>query len=84
MLGFSLASAFCALSTAFIASFVSSRFSRTIRSKIYGKVQDFSVQEISRFTTGSLISRTTSDVSRIQMMLFLSLQLIFRAPVLAI
>ncbi len=84
MLGYSLASAFCALCTAFIASFVSSRFSRTIRSRVYGKVHDFSLQEISRFTTGSLITRTTSDVSRVQMMLFLSLQLIFRAPVLAI
>ena len=79
--GGSLASA---ISVGYFASYLSSSFSRTIRKKIFDKVQSFSMEEIKMFSTSSLITRTTNDVSNMEMIIGMGLQLLIKAPITAI
>ena len=68
----------------YITSLVSSSFSRKIRGEIFDKVEDYGMEEIKKFSTSSLITRTTNDVTQIEMLLSMGLQLIFRAPIMAV
>ena len=56
----------------------------TIREKLFHKVQDFSMEEIGKFSTASLITRTTNDVSQIQILIVMGLQAIAKAPIMAV
>ena len=67
-----------------IASFVSAGLSTTIRTKIYRKVESFSLAEVSLFSTPSLINRTTNDMQHVQMTNVMMLRMIFAAPITAI
>ena len=55
-----------------------------IRSKVFNKIQDFSMQEIKNFSTASLITRTTNDVIHVQMTLAMGMQVMIKAPILAV
>lgn len=68
----------------FFASLVGSSFSRSLRKEIFEKVQDFGMEEIKMFSTSSLITRTSNDVTQIEMFLSMGLQLLIRAPIMAI
>ena len=74
----------CQISVGLIASFVSSNHSANIRSAIYKKVDGFSIFEREKFSTPSLITRTTNDVQQVQMANILMLRMAVAAPITAI
>ena len=73
----------CAI-VAFFASKVAATFSMRIRSKVFNKVESFSMDEINNFSTASLIIRSTNDITQIQMFIAMGLQVIIKAPIMAI
>ena len=83
-----LACAFGSLLTAVIAGYytanVSSSLSRNIRKKVFDKVEDMSMNEVKKFSTSSLITRTTNDITQIEMLTAMGLQLLIKSPVTAI
>ena len=74
----------CTIVVGYLSSLLSARFSRSIRRKIFEKVEAFGITEIKKFSTASLITRTTNDVSQIEMLLAMGLQLLVKAPVTAV
>lgn len=70
--------------TAIIAASVSASFCASLRSMQFHKVQSFSMEEIGRFSTASLITRSTNDVTQIQTLIVLGLQMIIKAPIMAV
>lgn len=86
--GFMLACAFGSLGSAIIVGFfvanISARLSYNLRAKVYNKIEGFSLKEINKFSTASLITRTTNDITQVQMMLSMGLQSLIKAPILAI
>lgn len=69
---------------AIIASRAASDFSAVLRAKLFNKVQGFSMEEIGRFSTASLITRSTNDVTQVQMFVTMGFQVLIKAPILAI
>lgn len=67
-----------------IASAVSAGFATKIRSKVYKKVESFSLHQVNTFSTASLITRTTNDIQQIQMFSLMLMRMIFAAPITAI
>ncbi len=86
--GYMLLCAFGSLLSAilvgYISSNVSASFSKTIRKKLFNKVENLGVAEVKNFSTSSLITRTTNDITQIQMFISMGLQLLIKAPVTAI
>lgn len=85
---FMLLCAFGSLATAIFVGYFSSRlsanFSKTLRKKIFLKVENFGMEEIKKFTTSSLITRTTNDVTQLEMLLAMGLQMMCKAPIMAV
>ena len=80
----------CALESAgltvivgYYASRIASDFSFVVREKVFDKVSDFGSGEIKKFSTASLITRTTNDITQIQMVVALGLQMLIKAPIMA-
>ena len=73
-----------AVITGYITSIISSKFSMTIRKKIFEKVENLSMNEVKNFSTSSLITRTTNDVTQIEMLIAMGLQLLIKSPITAI
>ena len=69
--------------TAVCAARIATGFSGTLRSRLFSAVQSFSMEEIGRFSTASLITRSTNDVTQVQMVIVLGLQVMVKAPVMA-
>lgn len=69
---------------AIISSRIASDFSAVLRAKLFNKVQGFSMEEIGRFSTASLITRSTNDVTQVQMLVTMGFQVLIKAPILAI
>lgn len=84
MLVCAISSLICTVVVGYLTSLLSARFSRSIRRKIFAKVEDFGIAEIKKFQTSSLITRTTNDVTQIEMLLAMGLQMLIKAPVMAI
>ena len=84
MLAFAACSALCQVASGIAASFVASRLSATLRSKVYAKVESFSIAEINKFSTASLITRTTNDIQQVHMANILTLRMLIYAPIMAI
>lgn len=84
MLAFAVCSSLCQVASELAASFVASRLSATLRSKVYSKVESFSIAEVNKFTTASLITRTTNDIQQIHMANILVLRMLIYAPIMAI
>lgn len=86
--GYMLLCAFGSLILAFVTGFlvskVSSNFSKNIRKKLFDKVETLAIQDVRKFSTSSLITRTTNDITQIQMLISMGLQLLIKAPVTAI
>ena len=86
--GYMLLCAFGSLLSAilvgYISSNVSASFSKTIRKKLFNKVENLGIAEVKNFSTSSLITRTTNDITQIQMFISMGLQLLIKAPVTAI
>lgn len=68
----------------FFAAQISARFSVSLREKVYNKVMSYSDEEINRFSTASLITRTTNDITQIQMVVAMGMQVIIKAPIMAV
>ena len=84
MLLCAVASLICTITVGFFSSLLAAKFSRTMRRKIFEKVESFGVSEIKKFKTSSLITRTTNDVTQIEMLLAMGLQLLIKSPVMAV
>ena len=86
--GYMLACAFgslvAAIVTGYITSKISSNFSKNIRKKIFTKVENLAMHEVKQFSTNSLITRTTNDVTQIEMLIAMGMQLLIKAPITAI
>ncbi len=84
MLACAAGSLLSAIICAILISRVASSFSRTLRKKLFNKISDFSDTEMKKFSVPSLITRTTNDVMQIQNFMAMGVQLIFKAPIMAI
>lgn len=84
MLLCALGSLIASVIVAALAAKIASNFSATLRSKLYDKVQDFSMEEINNFSTASLITRSTNDVTQVQTFIVIGLQLLIKASILAV
>lgn len=84
MLACSLGSLAAAVVTALCASNIAAHFGGTLREKLFDKVQSFSMAEIGHFSTASLITRSTNDVTQVQMLIVLGLQMLIKAPITAV
>ena len=84
MLICAVGSLLCTISVGFFTSLLSANFSKTVRRKIFAKVSSFGIEEIKKFSTPSLITRTTNDVTQIEMLLAMGLQLLIKALVMAV
>lgn len=83
-----LACAFGSLATSifvgFFASRLSANFSKTLRKEIFVKVEKFSMAEVKNFSTSSLITRTTNDVTQLEMLIAMGLQMLCKAPIMVV
>ena len=77
-------SLFCTIAVGYFTSLLSARFSYSIRRKIFTKVESFGLSEMKKFKPSSLITRTTNDVTQIEMLLAMGLQFLVKSPVMAI
>ena len=84
MLGCALGSLISAVIVGYLVSGISATFSKNIRKKLFDKVEDLAMSEIKEFSTSSLITRTTNDITQIQMLVAMGLQLSIKAPITAI
>lgn len=84
MLLCALGSLASAVFVGFLASRVAASLSMRLRSMIFNKVESFSMEEINRFSTASLITRSTNDITQIQLLVTLGMQLLVKAPIMAV
>ena len=84
MLGCTLASAVLAILCGFLAAKVAAGFSYTIRAKLFHHVMDVGSEEMQAFSIPSLITRTTNDITQIQMIVAMGLQMIIKSPIMAV
>ena len=68
----------------FFAAKIASNLSWRLRSNVYDKIENFSLAEINKFSTASLITRSTNDITQVQNIVAMGLQLIIKAPITAI
>ena len=84
MLLCALGSLISSVATAVCAASIASSFGGILRGKLFSKVQSFSMEEIGHFSTASLITRSTNDVTQIQMLIAMGLQMLVKAPIMAV
>lgn len=84
MLLCALGSLVAAVITGYCAAYMGSIFSYNIRAKFFQQVQAFSLNEINQFSISSLITRSTNDIRQIHMFVVLSVQMLIRAPIMAV
>ena len=84
MLLVSLGSVIVALLIGFLSARISSNFSAKLRAELFARVESFSSAEINDFSTASLITRTTNDISQVQRFITMGLQVLIKAPIMAV
>lgn len=84
MLGNTLASALLCVGSGFLTAKVAAGFSYSIRDAVFCKIADFGQQEMTAFSVPSLINRTTNDITQVQMFVSMGLQILIKAPVMAV
>ncbi|MEE8735474.1 ABC transporter ATP-binding protein [Bifidobacterium subtile] len=84
MLLISLGSVLCAIATGYVAARVGASFSQRLRSLEFRKVESFGPAEMNRFSTASLITRSTNDITQIQMFVTMGLLLLVKSPIMAV
>ena len=73
-----------AIIVGYFAAYVSSSFSKNVRGKLFNKTLDFSLNEMKKFKASSLITRTTNDITNVEMFLGIGLQMLIKAPITAV
>ena len=84
MLACALGSLLAAVCTSICASKISSNFSANLRGQVFHKVQSFSMEEIGNFSTASLSTRSTNDITQVQMLIVMGLEVLLKAPIMAV
>ena len=84
MLGCALGSFAASVVTVICAARIASNFSSNLRDLLFRQVQSFTMGEIGKFSTASLITRSTNDVMQVQMLIVMGLEVLLRAPVMAV
>ena len=84
MLACALGSALSSVAVGFFAAQIAAALSFRLRAQVFDRVESFSMQEINRFSTASLITRTTNDITQVQMVVSMGLQVVIKAPILAV
>jgi ATP-binding cassette subfamily B protein len=84
MLSCAFGSLLSAIVTGYLISNAAASFSYNVRKKLFNKVEDLAIDEVKRFSTSSLITRTTNDITQIQMFIAMGLQLLIKSPVTAV
>jgi ATP-binding cassette subfamily B multidrug efflux pump len=84
MLLISLLGGACTVAVSYLASRTSAGTARDIRKAVFTKVEDFTSAEFDRFSTASLITRTTNDITQVQMVIFMFLRMVIYAPIIGI
>ena len=84
MLACAVGSLISAILVHFFVSQLGARLSANLRFALYGKIESFSLSEMNKFSTDSLITRTTNDVTQVQMLITMGTQSLIKAPILAI
>ncbi len=83
MLGCAFGSLACSMSVGFMTAYLASSFSKTLRKRQFEAVQGYSLAEMGRFSIASLITRSTNDVSQVQSVIAIGLQVAVKAPIMA-
>lgn len=76
--------AVCAIIASFLSSKIAVGFGTTLRSKVFARVESYSLHEIDQFGTATLITRTTNDINQVQMVLIMIMRMMVSAPMMAI
>ena len=84
MMGCALASLILAVVIAIIAAKIAAIFAYKTRKNMFNKVMDFSMKEINNFSTASLITRTTNDITQVQILIVMGMQMLIKAPITAV
>ena len=84
MLLCALVSLISAIIVGYLASKISATFSMKVRKKLFSKVENLAMNEVKQFSTSSLITRTTNDITQMQMVISMGLQLMIKAPITAV
>lgn len=84
MLVLALGSLLSTVITSVCAARLAAGLGLTLRGKMFHKVQSFSMQEIGKFSTASLLTRTTNDIQQVQMLIIMGLQMLIKAPIMAV
>ncbi|WP_102398781.1 ABC transporter ATP-binding protein [Haloimpatiens massiliensis] len=84
MLLISLLSAVCIVMVGFFASRIAAGLAKNLRKDVFKKVESFSNAELDKFSTASLITRTTNDINQIQMLIVIMIRMMFYAPILGV
>ena len=84
MLGCAFGSLVSAVIVGYLVATVAASFSKSVRKKLFDKVEDLAMSEVKGFSTSSLITRTTNDITQVQMLVAMGLQLMIKAPITAI
>ena len=84
MLGFTLLMAVCAIAVSFLASRAAASIGKNLRGQVFGKVLSFSSGEMHRFSTASLITRSTNDIQQVQQVMAMLFRIVLYAPILGI
>jgi len=84
MLLIALGGAACTVGVGYFASRIATGFSRDVRNKVFSRVESFSLVEFNRFSTASLITRSTNDIQQIQVVMVLLMRMVLQAPITGI
>ncbi len=84
MLLVSLLGGMCTIAVSYLGSRIAAGFARDIRLKAFEKVENFSSAEFDKFSTASLITRSTNDISQVQMVIFMIIRMVIYAPIIGI
>ena len=84
MLLVALLGAACTIGLGYLSARVATGFSRDLREKVFTKVESFSMREFDKFSTASLITRSTNDIQQIQMVFLMILRMVLAAPIMAV
>ncbi|MFT4004172.1 MAG: ABC transporter ATP-binding protein [Lacrimispora sp.] len=84
MLGIAFISAFCTVLVGLIGARMAAGISRNLRQDVFTKIESFSNVEMERYSTSSLITRTTNDITQIQQLIVMMIRMVFYAPILGV
>ncbi len=74
----------CAIGAGYLSSRISTGFGKDMRDRVFSRVESFSLREFDKFGTASLITRTTNDITQVQMVVLMTLRMVVSAPIMAV